>query len=205
MFIIHALHALKVIKPIAFFVFSVGGGVVIGLTYEARRNYSKTHEPVYLLKNALLAYALHKTTINADDVPSSKTAHRYDDYDGSKLPPMTGYTLPNACFTYILERPRVRLIDSTYTEIMESKFVAIEKFIEKNLDTDDKVLKLFVKFCETNKDGRDALENWCKIPKWPLPTSSGLFGGVMQQQHIVTPSIASVTTPQSQKSHVKLR
>lgn len=96
--------------------------------------------PVERLKNALLSFALSVACKNdiSDDM-------MYGNYDGTKLPRMAGASVANACFTYILDIAEFRRTP-LYTQVMEAKILAIQKYIDANLDTEQKVLDFFEKF-----------------------------------------------------------
>lgn len=115
---------------------TIGAAFLLG--YLSRRKPVQT--PLDRLKNALLSFALAITCKN--DVSESAL---YANYDGTKLPTMSGADLTNACFTYILDVNEFRK-DPWYSQVMEAKIHAINRYIDKNLDTDEKVTILFNKF-----------------------------------------------------------
>lgn len=101
-----------------------------------------TKAPVERLKDALLSFALAKTC----EKNMSKDMF-YEKYDGTKLPMISGTSLTNACFTYIVDINEVKN-SPIYTE---SKLNAIYKYINKNLNTDDKVVVFFENFITNYK------------------------------------------------------
>lgn len=109
--------------------------------YIGRVSATQTSLPaVDRLKNALLAFALAKTCANdMSDDPD------YDKYDGTMLPRPCGFSLANACFTYILDVNEFRQ-DPLYCVDIESKINAIQRYIDKNLDTNEKTLAFFEHF-----------------------------------------------------------
>lgn len=100
-----------------------------------------------VLKNGLLSYALSKT--NKDDLSSFDM--NYQHYDGTKLPMFSGNSTSNACLSYIMSKTDFRK-SKMYTKSMEEKITAIEKYLNKNFDTREKVTDFFEKFI-------DAFEN----------------------------------------------
>ena len=69
----------------------------------------------------------------------------YGKYDGKKLPNLAGASLTNACFTYILDIAEFRR-DPLYSDVMEAKISAVHKYIDANLNTEDKVIDFFEKY-----------------------------------------------------------
>lgn len=119
--------------------------LVLGWSYYQRVSQQKkaTVTPVDRLKNALLSYALHKVSTDRIDSPIVD----YASMDGSKLPPMSGCDMSNACFTYIFDRDEFKN-SLFYTPHMEKKLDAIEKYIQKHLGSDDQVQQFFDKFAK---------------------------------------------------------
>jgi hypothetical protein len=87
------------------------------------------------LKNALLSFALMNAG-NVDSMPS----YNFDTYDGTTLPAFAGYDLPNACFSY-LDIESVGGVN-----LLEEKQDVIHKYLQKQLDTDEKVEEFFRSF-----------------------------------------------------------
>ena len=91
------------------------------------------------LKNALLSFALIMT--KGDDVDNLND--KYETYDGTKLPPFSGYCPENVCLTYIEKN----LFDMPlYYKIPDNKQQAIQKYLDKNLDTPSKMIEFFDAF-----------------------------------------------------------
>lgn len=96
------------------------------------------------IKNGLLSYALLKTA-DKDDLKNFDM--NYKNYDGTKLPMFSGCDIRNACLSYIIDKDEFKKYQF-YTPTMEDKIVAIEKYLEKNFDSDKKVEEFFNKFIE---------------------------------------------------------
>ena len=101
------------------------------------------------IKNGLLSYALLKT---ADKNDLKNFDMNYKNFDGTKLPMFSGYSTSNACLSYIIDKDEFRKCQF-YTPTMEDKIVAIEKYLEKNFDSDKKVEEFFNKFIELIEEG----------------------------------------------------
>ena len=100
-----------------------------------------TNQHVEKLKNALLTYALKEVyTSKFEDLNLN-----YSTYDGSTLPHMSGYSFENACFSYIVNKNEFRK-HPFYTKTMEDKLIAIEKFLDKHIDSDAAAMDLFTDF-----------------------------------------------------------
>ena len=93
------------------------------------------------LKNALLSFALIMTKSNDVDNLNMK----YDSYDGTKLPQFSGYSMENVYLTYIEKNPCNMNI---YYKIPDNKQQAIQKYLDKNLDTQSKMIEFFDAFCK---------------------------------------------------------
>ena len=119
-------------------------GFVLGMTlfYNIHQYIGDTH--VSKLKNALLALALTKIKNN-----DFNTDLNYLAYDGSQLPPLSGCSTENACFTYILKNP---LYLPFYSQHMDRKQEAICKYLEKHLNTKEQILAFFKTFVEIISD-----------------------------------------------------
>lgn len=89
------------------------------------------------LKNALLAHALMK--VKKDDFLLN---FKYSSFDGTKLPTASGTNTENACFSYILSKKEFRK-SPFYTAAYEEKINAIDKYLNQNLNTDEKVVEFF--------------------------------------------------------------
>lgn len=114
------------------------------------------YTPVDKLKNALLSFALME--VKHADVNSGLNMN-YADYTGDELPAMSGCSIENACFTYMLNK------DSSpfYTKHMEQKTKAIEKYLQHHLNTDEKVLTFFQDFYENLESEKWSLERLERI------------------------------------------
>ncbi len=102
------------------------------------------HQPIDLLKNALLSYALLK--VKNKDIDHFNMNYRA--FDGTKLPMMSGCDISNACFTYILDKKS----SPWYTSNMIAKSNAIDKYIEHNLGTEQQVQEFFDDFMKFKND-----------------------------------------------------
>ena len=95
------------------------------------------------LKNALLTFALSRVcSSDFDDFNMN-----YASFDGSKLPSMSGSNMNTALSSYITSKEDL-MKSPFYTKHMENKIIAIEKYLEKQFDTDDKVEKFLTKFLD---------------------------------------------------------
>ena len=94
------------------------------------------------LKNALLSLALIMT--KGDDIDKNLNI-KYDSYDGTKLPHLSGYSMENVCLTYIEKNPFDMPL---YSKQMDNKQQAIQKYLDKNLDTQSKMIEFFDAFCK---------------------------------------------------------
>lgn len=122
-------------------------GIIIGVycCYVLTRNNAKQTVPtsVEMLKNALLTFCLVKCRYADFD----NTNRKYSSFNGSKLPMLSGYSLENACFSYIINREDMKK-DPFYTKTMEDKVVAIEKYLAEKVGTYDLSMDLFSEFIE---------------------------------------------------------
>jgi hypothetical protein len=111
--------------------------LVFNLIFKSVRR-KRTHDNIDLLKNALLSFALkhvcYKDVSNFD--------MNYAKYNGTKLPMFSGYSLTNACFSYIVDSKTL-----TFNNVqMDHKLDAINKYLVHNLSTEKQVEKLFEDF-----------------------------------------------------------
>ena len=98
------------------------------------------------LKNALLSLALfHVNASNPNYIPSSNDD--YNSFDGTELPTGAGWNVTNACFTYITN-------SMNDNSCMASKQVAIKKYLNKNLATEEQIIDFFEKFVEIISKGK---------------------------------------------------
>ena len=95
------------------------------------KNKSSTDTPLERLKNGLVSYALLKCRPeDRDDFNMN-----YASFDGTRLPMFSGYDTVNATYTYI-------------SPLMPVKTAAIERYLRKNFDTDEKTEGFLRKFDE---------------------------------------------------------
>jgi hypothetical protein len=113
-------------------------------------------QPIDRLKNALLSFAL--SMVCKKDISDDMY---YGKYDGTKLPNLAGADVANACFSYILEIAEFRK-DPWYTDVMEAKILAIHKYIDTNLNTDEKVAEFFDKYVNEIKSAYLASRTSCE-------------------------------------------
>lgn len=134
------------------FLFNIVGSICFGFvtycTYKAyllSKNVQNNGTPTALesLKNSLLTFALLKLKQNDID----KWNMKYDSFNGSKLPMISGASLENACFSYILDIDRYKK-SFLFTKNMEDKVIAIEKYLQNNFDTNEKVVNFFNEFVQ---------------------------------------------------------
>lgn len=130
-------------------------GVLVGFISYAVYNviYERANTPIELLKNALLTYAL--TKIKSTDFHCN---FNYTEFDGTKLPTLSGYNVPNACFSYMskfsyispLHSKNYSYFNPLYSKNMAAKTHAIEKYLKQNLNTNEKILHFFEQYvaCE---------------------------------------------------------
>lgn len=92
------------------------------------------------LKNALLALALGR--LCADDlVDGLEVSQPYAAYDGSKLPPMSGFDIRDACMTYIVDVPSGSLL-------ADQKTRAVERYLRSNLGKREQACDFFDHFVQ---------------------------------------------------------
>jgi hypothetical protein len=95
------------------------------------------------LKNALLTFALGR--VDGDKFDNGALGMQYDKYNGDSLPTLSGADLNMACFSYIINKEEFRR-DPWYTEIMEKKLDAINRYLDTHLGTDEQVSEFFERF-----------------------------------------------------------
>ena len=102
-----------------------------------------------MLKNALLSFAL----ISIGKVDKD---FNYGSYDGSYLPPASGYDTSNACFTYMATNP-----------FMLDKRKAIDMYIDMNLNSNESINQFFNEFLEKHvtksQDTPEDTDEWAKM------------------------------------------
>ena len=103
----------------------------------------KDYTPLEKLKNALLTFAL--VDIKMEDM--SGLNYNYPDYNGDKFPALSGSSIVHACYSYIFNRNAFRN-SIMYSKQYENKLDAIEKYLNKNLTTEDQTTEFFTSFCE---------------------------------------------------------
>lgn len=102
----------------------------------------ETSSSVEKLKNALLSHMLMRVG------EIDHNSYEYYKFDGTKLPIFSGYNIINSCFSYIMDINEFKY--SIYYSIqMENKLIAINKYIKRNLNTDDQVLLYFEKYIDS--------------------------------------------------------
>jgi hypothetical protein len=123
----------------------IAGIVVMYIICRRKETNASTEQNEYVeyLKNAMLAYALRGVKYASFD----QFNMNYSSFDGSKLPMMSGYSTSNACFSYIANKKDARK-NPFSSPIMEEKTDAIDRYIKRNLNTQEKVLDFFDEFVE---------------------------------------------------------
>lgn len=116
-------------------------GIIMGALFVYYWNYTKKLQNVEILKNALLSFALSR--VNQKDFDHWNM--NYATFDGTKLPMMSGYDLPNALCSYIVDKADLRK-GPFYTKSMEDKNTAIDKYLAKNFDSHEKVQEFLNNF-----------------------------------------------------------
>ena len=116
-------------------------GVATALFFKKKPTSTQNH--IATLKNALLSLSLNIVSNKDIDM----TCRAYDTFDGTKLPMMSGCDSVNACMSYIVDKSELRK-DPWYTEIMEQKLVAIDKYLAQNFNTNKDVVTFFTRFLD---------------------------------------------------------
>ena len=98
---------------------------------------SITTEYINILKNALLTYALFKTRKH-DFIDCDISSH---EFDGDKLPMLSGYDLINALFTYMFT-PEFGSIEA------RSKNEAINKYLKRSFADETQVIEFVSDFVD---------------------------------------------------------
>jgi hypothetical protein len=124
-----------------------GVAVIITFFLLGRRSMRKPNnnnkKKIETLKNALLSFALMRLG-TVDDGPSVA----FNAFDGTKLPSFSGHDLLNACFSYIIDKDQFSRC-KFYSIYMAQKLLAIDKYVNKNLNTDEQIQDFFGKFVQT--------------------------------------------------------
>lgn len=115
--------------------------IYIGILHTYRKHGGEKNKRVEVVKNGLLSYALNK--VKKDDFDHLNFA--YQNFDGTKLPSMSGCDIVNACTSYIIDKQEFRK-NPFYTPHMESKLDAIDKYLDTHFDTDAKVIDFMEAF-----------------------------------------------------------
>ena len=113
--------------------------IILLITYIIYLHYRQKQRDTHLeqLKNALLTYFV--MIIFKDQI---ETGPITTNFDGTKLPPLSGANTKHACFTYIIDETSFRK-STFYTPSMLKKHIAIQKFLELHLNTSEQVSKFF--------------------------------------------------------------
>ena len=123
--------------------------IILFLIYRQNTKKATTNTHVEKLKNALLSYALQQVYSDKFDLNMN-----YASFDGSTLPHMSGSSLENGCYTYIIDKNEFRK-SMFYTKHMEDKVVAIEKFLAQHIDSQDATFDFLDKFMQSCKKESD--------------------------------------------------
>lgn len=113
-------------------------------SYYLQNVFTRTNN-IDKLKNALLTLSLIKLKEN-----DFSTSVYYTNYDGNKLPPLSGNDLTRACFTYILDIHEFRN-SNIYSSLAENKLKAIYKYLNNNFATEHEVMEYFKEVLERVK------------------------------------------------------
>lgn len=126
---------------LVFILLAIIAALAIYIFIHQRQHAMTKNTKVETLKNALLSYALSE--LKKDDFDHWNSA--YQTFDGTKLPSMSGYNQVNACASYIIDKGELRK-SPFYTQHMESKLDAIDKYLNMQFDTDAKVIDFMEAF-----------------------------------------------------------
>lgn len=116
--------------------------------YLCYRWYTKKNKKDYYincLKNALLTNALIKH--NSKDI-NQMIDYNFKEYDGRKLPHLSGCDYSNICFSYI--QPDYTNYNEFSNKVMDQKEEAIYKYLHKNFNTTKDVNQFFDKVIQEN-------------------------------------------------------
>jgi hypothetical protein len=119
-------------------VIGFGAGAGVGATYIAYKMLT-CDTALDKLKNALLTLAL--MTVSKKDV--SPFDFDYQSYDGTHLPAVSGCSVGNRYFSYIINKLVFRVDNVMYSDRMMDKLVAIDRYLDKNLGTSGQVMEFF--------------------------------------------------------------
>ena len=98
-------------------------------------------DPLDKLKNALLTLVL----ISSRKQDMEGLNFDYDGYTGDTFPPLSGSSVPHACFSYIFNQAEFKH-SPMYSAVYSKKMDAINKYLQKNVATQDQALTLFTDF-----------------------------------------------------------
>lgn len=102
---------------------------------------SDPSNPLDQLKNALLTLVL----ISSRKQDMEAFNFHYDGYTGDTFPALSGSSVTHACFSYIFDQAEFKK-SSMYSPMMAKKMDAINKYLQKNVSTQDQALTLFTDF-----------------------------------------------------------
>ena len=102
---------------------------------------SDSNNPLDKLKNALLTLVL----ISSRKQDMEGLNFDYDGYTGDTFPALSGSSVPHACFSYMFNQAEFKH-SPMYSAVYSKKMDAINKYLQKNLATQDQALTLFIDF-----------------------------------------------------------
>ena len=102
---------------------------------------SDSSNPLDKLKNALLTLVL----ISSRKQDMEGLNFDYDGYTGDTFPALSGSSVPHACFSYIFNQAEFKQ-SPMYSAMYSKKMDAINKYLQKNVATQDQALTLFIDF-----------------------------------------------------------
>lgn len=138
-------------KNIGYTTLGFGLGAGVGATYIAYKAL-KYETALDKLKNALLTLALMK--VNEKDI--AHLNYDYQSFDGTQLPSISGCSIVNGCFSYIINKFNFRFNNFMYSEMMMDKLKAIDRYLNRNLGTDKQVQEFFtVYITQQQQQGED--------------------------------------------------
>ena len=130
---------IAIIVGAAHLLLAFAAGVIAERLYSTVRKIFAKPTPLERLKNALLSFALIRHG-RIDSMP----AGNYRSYDGTVLPAFSGYSVSNACFSYI-QFDHDRIFGPFTSRTMNDKHAAVVRYLDRNLATLEQVLELFDK------------------------------------------------------------
>lgn len=123
-----------------FIAFAMGYSLNLYLCYKIYTNVNSKNYYINSLKNALLTRALIKH--NSKDI-NEMIDYNFKEYDGSKLPHISGWDYSSICFSYI--QPDFTSYNGFSNKIMDQKEEAIYKYLHKHFNTTKTVKQFFHK------------------------------------------------------------